>query len=235
MEIILVKIWSCLLLAALIGWLIGWLLGKRFHRDSAEQSDAELAGKLHVCLAERRRLEEANRELEADLMSMQNAVVVPFDTDRNDLLAELETTRQLLRKVQAQSEGEKALLNYPNDERERLSRELPTIQFPVDASEITTESQLTLDKVLPMLKSLNNVVVEIEGHTDSIDNEEHNSHLSQQRANAVRDYLIMRGISSSMLRAVGYGAARPLSDNGTEEGRQRNRRIEFYVKKGTQS
>ena len=57
----------------------------------------------------------------------------------------------------------------------------------------------------------------------------YNKRLSQERAQAVVDFLISQGIDSSRLRAVGYGESKPVADNGTEEGRERNRRVELQV------
>jgi OOP family OmpA-OmpF porin len=69
----------------------------------------------------------------------------------------------------------------------------------------------------------------IEGHTDSIGSTQYNQRLSERRANAVRKYLIEKGISSSRIRIVGYGEQRPIADNKTPEGRALNRRAEFEV------
>ncbi|MFA4972033.1 MAG: OmpA family protein [bacterium] len=72
-------------------------------------------------------------------------------------------------------------------------------------------------------------LVRVEGHTDWIGSDAYNQQLSERRANAVRDYLIGKGIESSRLAAVGYGETRPVADNNTVEGRARNRRTEFTV------
>jgi OOP family OmpA-OmpF porin len=70
----------------------------------------------------------------------------------------------------------------------------------------------------------------IEGHTDNVGNAEYNDGLSKDRANSVRQYLIDKfGIDASRLTAVGYGLNRPIADNNTEEGRQKNRRVEAVI------
>jgi outer membrane protein OmpA-like peptidoglycan-associated protein len=71
--------------------------------------------------------------------------------------------------------------------------------------------------------------VRIEGHTDLIGRDEFNRGLSEARAIAVRDALIARGVAAARLRAQGFGARRPIADNATENGRARNRRIEFHA------
>jgi len=72
-----------------------------------------------------------------------------------------------------------------------------------------------------------NVSVEIGGHTDDRGSEESNQLLSEQRAQAVRDFMTARGVDTSGLTAVGYGEANPIADNETAEGQAANRRISF--------
>ena len=71
--------------------------------------------------------------------------------------------------------------------------------------------------------------MEVAGHTDSLGREIMNKELSQARANAVVDALLARRVLTSNLVAVGYGEENPIADNGTEEGREANRRIEFSL------
>ena len=70
----------------------------------------------------------------------------------------------------------------------------------------------------------------VEGHTDVSGGDEPNQVLSERRANVVRDYLLARGVGADRITAVGFGSSEPVADNGTEEGRQRNRRIEFDLR-----
>ena len=71
--------------------------------------------------------------------------------------------------------------------------------------------------------------LEIAGHTDSVGDSSVNLKLSQRRADAVRRYLVQRGVDAENIQAKGYGEAQPIADNATEEGRKSNRRIEFRV------
>jgi OOP family OmpA-OmpF porin len=71
----------------------------------------------------------------------------------------------------------------------------------------------------------------IEGHTDNVNTAEYNQKLSEARANSVRQYLINHfGIKASRLTAVGYGLTKPIASNNTEEGRQKNRRVQAVIK-----
>ena len=72
-------------------------------------------------------------------------------------------------------------------------------------------------------------MIEIGGHTDSVDSEAHNLELSSKRAAAVSDYLQAAGIASDRLESEGYGERRPVASNDDEEGRQLNRRVEFTI------
>jgi len=69
----------------------------------------------------------------------------------------------------------------------------------------------------------------VEGHTNSVGGEEYNQRLSEQRASAVRDYLVQNGIPMSNVTAVGFGKMRPVVSNDTAAGRQQNRRVELVV------
>jgi outer membrane protein OmpA-like peptidoglycan-associated protein len=69
----------------------------------------------------------------------------------------------------------------------------------------------------------------IEGHTDNIGGDEANMKLSQQRADTVREFLVQQGLPAETVTAVGLGRIEPVADNSTNEGRQKNRRVEIIV------
>jgi outer membrane protein OmpA-like peptidoglycan-associated protein len=71
--------------------------------------------------------------------------------------------------------------------------------------------------------------IEISGHTDNVGKKSANKKLSQQRADAVRAYLVAKGIDPDRIKAVGYGDEKPVASNDTSEGRQKNRRIEVIA------
>jgi len=107
--------------------------------------------------------------------------------------------------------------------------ELKNILFETNAFKLKTSSYLELDKLVDLLKQNPGVKVEIGGHTDNVGNAADNLKLSQNRAKAVVDYLVLKGIEATRLIAKGYGSTRPIADNGTEPGRARNRRTELKV------
>lgn len=109
------------------------------------------------------------------------------------------------------------------------STELPVIRFVNDSSALTPEAKTALDQVIETLKGQPGLQVEIQGHTDSLGREAYNLWLSQQRAEAVRYFLVQHGVEATRLNAVGYGEYRPAASNDTEEGRVANRRVEFKL------
>ena len=73
------------------------------------------------------------------------------------------------------------------------------------------------------------LLIRVEGHTDNDGKELYNLHLSQSRAQAVVDYLVEAGIGRHRLDPAGFGEARPIAENETEEGKAKNRRVEFLI------
>lgn len=107
--------------------------------------------------------------------------------------------------------------------------QLRNIFFAYNSAELSEDSYLELDRVKGILDSNPKMKIEISGHTDNIGSEQFNLTLSQKRADAVRAYLISKGISPDRIQAKGYGASRPIASNTTESGRAKNRRVEFTV------
>jgi outer membrane protein OmpA-like peptidoglycan-associated protein len=104
------------------------------------------------------------------------------------------------------------------------------IEFEVGRAVLLPESTAVLDAVAKVILAHPEIaLVVVEGHTDNTDSAESNLALSQQRAEAVRDYLVKQGVPGKLLEAEGYGMSRPIADNSTEEGRRKNRRVEFKV------
>ena len=103
------------------------------------------------------------------------------------------------------------------------------IFFATASYELRPESTVELDRLVLIMQQNPDVRIEIGGHTDDEGSIAYNQRLSEQRARAVVDYLVQRGIEVSRLRSVGYGASRPVAPNSTPEGRAQNRRTEAKV------
>lgn len=107
--------------------------------------------------------------------------------------------------------------------------DLPGITFESGSADITAGGQEILDEAVSVLANAVGVLVEVGGHTDSAGGAASNQRLSQARAESVVAYLVDGGVDPAILSAVGYGEEQPVADNGTPEGREQNRRIEFTV------
>lgn len=105
------------------------------------------------------------------------------------------------------------------------------VQFEINSFALKPISIVELDKLIQFLNENPTLQVEINGHTDNIGKEEDNLKLSTNRAKAVVDYLISNNIASTRLLYKGLGSTKPIADNNTEEGRSKNRRTEFVIKK----
>ena len=106
---------------------------------------------------------------------------------------------------------------------------LQNVQFENGKAILLQSSFPELDKLYSILKQNTLTAIEIIGYTDNVGNKKSNLVLSQNRANAIADYLITKGISKDRLVTKGLGDANPLDSNKTEEGRQKNRRVEFAI------
>ncbi len=110
------------------------------------------------------------------------------------------------------------------------------IYFDTGSANISQRSHTLLDEVSEILNHHTTIqVVEIEGHTDNQGSETNNLRLSQQRADAVRAYLVAHGVAPERVIAKGYGPTQPIADNATQDGRHLNRRVVFTIQKRQQT
>ena len=107
---------------------------------------------------------------------------------------------------------------------------LRNIFFDTGKSTLRPESNAELDRLVQLMKDVPNLKIEISGHTDNTGSASLNASLSQDRAQAVVDYLKAKGVSAARMTAMGYGSNRPVASNDTSDGRQQNRRTEFEIK-----
>lgn len=116
----------------------------------------------------------------------------------------------------------------PAAARRKLVR--PNLYYDKAAVYIVPEHRPLLDRVLGLLRQDETIIIEIAGHTDNTGDPAINHILSERRAAMVKSYLMQRGIAASRLRAKGYGENKPMASNDQElEGRELNRRVEFFV------
>lgn len=112
----------------------------------------------------------------------------------------------------------------------RIERgDIPKVQFDFDKSDIRPESYTALNMIADVLLKNPTVKLKIIAHTCSMGTAEYNLKLSERRAKSVMDFLVERGVPPPTLRFRGAGFAEPIADNSTEEGREKNRRVEFRI------
>lgn len=113
------------------------------------------------------------------------------------------------------------------------------VTFDFDKATIRSDAQATLDQLAELIKAGGTGEITIEGHTDAKGDDAYNKKLSQQRADAVKAYLVSKGVDGARLRTIGLGEMRPVAPNANsdgsddEAGRQKNRRVEVILPKST--
>lgn len=108
---------------------------------------------------------------------------------------------------------------------------LNNIFFVTGKYDLQEESFPELNRVVELMAQNPKLVIEIDGHTDNVGGDASNQTLSQNRASAVREYLLGKGVSAARIAAKGFGESKPVATNDTDEGRQLNRRVEFVIVK----
>ena len=207
------------------------LLQKRDREVKAARAEAEAKGRE----AEQARMaaEARARDAEAKAREAEQA------------RAQAEQARTQAEQARAQAEAEAQARAAEQAKTAALSKELSDLKaqqtdrgivltvgdvlFATGKAEVAPGGQRGVDKLAEFLKKNPKRNVLIEGHTDNTGNEDFNLRLSQQRADAVRDLLVARGIATERVTTKGYGPKYPLVENDTPSGRQQNRRVEVVV------
>ena len=110
-----------------------------------------------------------------------------------------------------------------------LSLTLGELEFDAGKATLQPAAMTAIDRLAQLMNVYPERSVRIEGHTDSVGDDAANQQLSERRAKAVRDAVLARGIDAARVEAVGYGETRPIADNTTPLGRQKNRRIAIVL------
>lgn len=113
--------------------------------------------------------------------------------------------------------------------KEKIDLAAKNIFFKTGSYELLPKSFLSLNEVVEILKQNPSLKLSIEGHTDNVGTPKSNQVLSENRANAVMQYLVSKGIDSNRISTIGFGQTRPIDTNETAHGRSNNRRVEFRL------
>lgn len=136
-----------------------------------------------------------------------------MDKQEAKMRAELEGTGVSVTRI-----GDNITLNMPGN-----------VTFATDSSDLQPAFFEVLVSVGSVLKEYDKTVVEVAGHTDSTGSDDYNQGLSERRASSVSQYLHAQGVKNQRLITIGLGETMPVADNGTESGRQSNRRVEITM------
>jgi outer membrane protein OmpA-like peptidoglycan-associated protein len=168
-----------------------------------------------------RRLAEARaRDAEAKVREADQGRRQPEDAEAKALAAEQAKAAALA--------NELASLKAQHTDRGMVLT-VGDVLFAPGKAEVGPGAQRSIDKLVEFLRAYPKRNVLIEGHTDNLGNEDFNIKLSQQRADAVRDLLVARGVSPQRIQTKGYGPKFPVVENDSAAGRQQNRRVEVLV------
>jgi outer membrane protein OmpA-like peptidoglycan-associated protein len=206
-------------------------------KQAAErQYNAEVAKRNAQLQAQQSQLEAQQSQLEAE---RSQAAQAQADADR--ARAEAEAAEARARAAAATKSADDA-----NAVRERLRSQLNSVLATsesargliVNMSDVLFDTakytlkpgtQISLAKVSGILQAYPGLKLQVEGYTDSVGSDEYNQKLSENRADAVRDFLVTQGVQPDNITATGYGKAKPVADNATAAGRAQNRRVNLVV------
>jgi outer membrane protein OmpA-like peptidoglycan-associated protein/opacity protein-like surface antigen len=220
---------------------IAYTFGERGAKEAAEakrKADAELAAaEAQKKTMEQARCEECKKQAREELeekIASKEAAEAQRKADAE--LAATEAQKKTMEQVDREKQAVRARL------LEQFNRVLPTtdtprglvvnmgdVLFDAGKSNLRPQAREALAKLSGVVLNYPSLRLTIEGHTDNTGSAEINQTISERRANAVRNYLVQQGLDASSLSAQGLGTSNPVADNGTAEGRQKNRRVEIIV------
>lgn len=133
-------------------------------------------------------------------------------------------------------EAAQALISEMSSSAESATEEakaliLENVSFATGSAILKPESKVELGKLMTILNSNKGIKIQINGHTDNVGNADKNKALSNDRAKSVFDYLVENGVAAERMSFKGFGDAKPLASNDTDEGKRRNRRTDFIILK----
>ncbi|MCB0658333.1 MAG: OmpA family protein [Saprospiraceae bacterium] len=201
-------------------------LGPYWKNVNFELACAELCGKGHFSMRKTVRI-VSDAEYQAWLSNQKSYYLNSIrNSDEDPYKGQLLNVDVESRKAEFMNAFSKA--DTASSAADRIVQ-LKYVQFETGSATLTALSRYELGNLIDVLNDHPDLRIELAGHTDSTGDATANQELSQQRAEAVLNYLTDHGINGDRLRAVGYGQNRPIDTNETEEGRQNNRRTEFQI------
>ena len=210
-------------------------------KAAAEKAEAERIAK-EKAAAEKAEAERIAREkaaaekAEAERIAKEKAAAEKAEAERiarEKAEAEIKAAEELFAKKLAEQKAREMKQIAACQDQLNKTMTGKTILFQTNKADIKSASYPLLDNIVAVIKSCRGKVektrIAVNGHTDSRGSDAYNLQLSQRRADAVRTYLINKGVDQSIITATGFGETQPVASNSTPEGRRQNRRINFSV------
>ncbi len=209
-------------------------------KAAERQHDAEVARNEAQQQAAQAQIQAAQSQAEAERSALAKA-----QADAERARAEADAANARAQAAQATAQANKSVEDA-NAVREKLREQLNNVLqtsesarglivnmsdvlFDTGKYTLKQPTQISLAKVAGILQAYPGLKLQVEGYTDSTGSPETNQKLSENRAGAVKDFLITQGVSINNISAAGFGEAKPVADNGTASGRAQNRRVQLVV------
>jgi photosynthetic reaction center cytochrome c subunit len=212
----------------------------REERNALVIETEERIAELSKVLAAERATLATLQERHQDQIQTLNQQLADADAEVEQLRAEMQAAAQEHEQALAQAKGSVTRIRLLHEDAVELGGRMTEdgllvnldsdeLRFASGSAALPVGQLPTLDRTAALLLDRPELTARIQGHTDSLGGAEVNQRLSQQRAEAVRQALVERGIAPERLTASGAGAAEPIADNATPQGRRENRRVEIYL------
>jgi outer membrane protein OmpA-like peptidoglycan-associated protein len=186
------------------------------------QADAEKAKQAQAAeAAQRAQAEAAAAEAEARAQKARDA--------QKQAEASAQQATQQAEQMRAKLRDQLNQVLQTKESARGLIVNMSDVLFDFNKYTLKSEAREKLAKVSGILLAYPGLKLQVEGYTDNIGSDEYNQKLSEQRANAVRDYLISQSVQDANITAAGYGKSNPIADNSTNTGRAQNRRVQLVV------
>jgi outer membrane protein OmpA-like peptidoglycan-associated protein len=197
-------------------------------REAANRARAEADSARLAAESARQQAEAAK----AAALAQQQQLALEADKARQ-AAAEADRLRQQAEndktQLRQQLKDQLNLVLETRDSARGLIVNMSDVLFDTAKYTLKPEARERLARVSGIVLAHPSLKLEVEGHTDSVGSDEYNQTLSDNRANAVRSYLMTQGLKSEQISAVGFGESRPVASNDNAKGRQQNRRVEIVV------
>jgi len=219
---------------------------KKFVREEVSKSEAKIGadvGKVDAALTEEKaRTTTLNDQLGQTKVAVQQADKTATEATSLAKTAQGRADEGVAKATQAQTRADEAhaaagqAMAKADETSTRLSRlwtnrnkrvpgDTVAILFRFDRSDLDDRGQTALLDVVKQLQDNPSLVVDLEGYTDNAGDATHNVQLSQRRSEAVRRFLVEKGVELNRINSIGLGDLKPAADNGTAKGREQNRRV----------